>query len=573
MPLVVSPMGGGGGGGGTVTGLTGIEPVEIRGTPTIAPVVIANSGLQFVWDPTGPANNGNIYTSLATIATKAAAFPGPKVVYVRLQQSDQTIPAGAYDFGEQCTFVGDPTDEAQPATLIFPTGVTFADLPNMQDIAFVSTSVNPIVSTASGVDRAYVMTGLASIDAQGAGDFFVDAGGNTISIYMYGESSLSNDGARALIADVAVIYAFDRALLSGNAFFGNLGTTVNRVSAAANISLVQTGGDPLSVQDFEQSFAVKYTPAIAGNWPVVPTHVNTALDELAAKSTTLTQTTFVYDPAGAAGGNVYTSLLLLATAAQAVIGPKTIFVRLRAADRTVPAGAYNFGYDPTFVGDINDSATGVALVWPTGTTLNDFPDELRDLTFRSTSAAPIVSITNAIDRVYRMTGFSAIDSAGAAPFVQDAGVTGTTLVLDDQSGLSNTSARAWTTAGSIFVNVYTFAFATDDAFFGTIDTELNRMSATVNVSLVQTGGAALVLNDESQAQAVRYTPGSAASWQPQPTYVNTALDQVSARLVQGGVTASRPATPIAYESYFDTDIGLPIWWTGATWVNAAGIPA
>jgi len=41
---------------------------------------------------------------------------------------------------------------------------------------------------------------------------------------------------------------------------------------------------------------------------------------------------------------------------------------------------------------------------------------------------------------------------------------------------------------------------------------------------------------------------------------------------QGGATGSRPGTPTAYQSYFDTGLtpARPIWWTGAAWVDAAG---
>lgn len=41
----------------------------------------------------------------------------------------------------------------------------------------------------------------------------------------------------------------------------------------------------------------------------------------------------------------------------------------------------------------------------------------------------------------------------------------------------------------------------------------------------------------------------------------------------GGDTASRPSTPLLYESYFDTDLGsngMPVWWNGTDWVDATG---
>lgn len=39
---------------------------------------------------------------------------------------------------------------------------------------------------------------------------------------------------------------------------------------------------------------------------------------------------------------------------------------------------------------------------------------------------------------------------------------------------------------------------------------------------------------------------------------------------QGGETAGRPIAPELYEMYFDTDLGLPIWYDGTNWVDATG---
>lgn len=40
---------------------------------------------------------------------------------------------------------------------------------------------------------------------------------------------------------------------------------------------------------------------------------------------------------------------------------------------------------------------------------------------------------------------------------------------------------------------------------------------------------------------------------------------------QSGTTAGRPVTNLGVgQYYFDTTLGLPIWWNGSIWVNAAG---
>jgi hypothetical protein len=42
---------------------------------------------------------------------------------------------------------------------------------------------------------------------------------------------------------------------------------------------------------------------------------------------------------------------------------------------------------------------------------------------------------------------------------------------------------------------------------------------------------------------------------------------------QGGTTGQRPVTPVTYQTYFDTTLGIPVWYTGTQWVNAAGVPS
>lgn len=40
-----------------------------------------------------------------------------------------------------------------------------------------------------------------------------------------------------------------------------------------------------------------------------------------------------------------------------------------------------------------------------------------------------------------------------------------------------------------------------------------------------------------------------------------------------GDTASRPSLAlIVGDTFFDTDLGIPIWWDGTQWVNASGTP-
>jgi len=50
-----------------------------------------------------------------------------------------------------------------------------------------------------------------------------------------------------------------------------------------------------------------------------------------------------------------------------------------------------------------------------------------------------------------------------------------------------------------------------------------------------------------------------------------ALDALKALSVPpSGATGARPLGPVVGQPYFDTSLGLPVWWNGADWIDAAG---
>jgi len=42
------------------------------------------------------------------------------------------------------------------------------------------------------------------------------------------------------------------------------------------------------------------------------------------------------------------------------------------------------------------------------------------------------------------------------------------------------------------------------------------------------------------------------------------------RDMMSGTTAQRPAIPVIAQRFYDTTLGIPIWWNGSVWKNAAG---
>ncbi len=103
--------------------------------------------------------------------------------------------------------------------------------------------------------------------------------------------------------------------------------------------------------------------------------------------------------------------------------------------------------------------------------------------------------------------------------------------------------------------------------------------ATVNLVGSQGLGTAVYSGGGVGTTMFVYTDPSAPGGFPvQPALVTTPTvqkyffaDQLNA---SSGVTASRPTLAVTTgQMYFDTDLGTPIWWDGAQWVDATGAPA
>lgn len=65
--------------------------------------------------------------------------------------------------------------------------------------------------------------------------------------------------------------------------------------------------------------------------------------------------------------------------------------------------------------------------------------------------------------------------------------------------------------------------------------------------------------------------GEGATWpKPWANWFTQAFNILNAATLSG-TTADRPTTNLGIgRPYFDTDLGIPIWWDGVSWVDAAG---
>ena len=54
-------------------------------------------------------------------------------------------------------------------------------------------------------------------------------------------------------------------------------------------------------------------------------------------------------------------------------------------------------------------------------------------------------------------------------------------------------------------------------------------------------------------------------------YTDSQIEGIETHPPIGGPTEERPLNPFLYGCYFDTTLGIPIWWDGTKWVDAGGV--
>lgn len=68
----------------------------------------------------------------------------------------------------------------------------------------------------------------------------------------------------------------------------------------------------------------------------------------------------------------------------------------------------------------------------------------------------------------------------------------------------------------------------------------------------------------------RLPPSNGTSGQVLQTNGSGIMSWSNRTVIESGATGSRPASPITGETFFDTTLGIPIWYSGANWVDATG---
>jgi hypothetical protein len=266
----------------------------------------------YVFRPNGIAV-GNIFTTWAALYAATLLTPGPKTIYFDNQAGGVcNIPAGAYDFGLGCNFIGIlPGDgtTSNRVDIICAEGVTFTTpiasiaqarltyngtgvlmtIPAtgkifhfiMRDFARISVNVSGgrLISIPEGAILIFDMYDSAVINAPAAGAFIVDTTGTTVATQF-----LLNCLNTGQVNGVIPINCFRGGAGPSYVFSANrlslfaVGTQVVPLAQQNNMpGGVITVTFPLSAP------VVPYTPLTAARWVApIPTNVQNALDRIAA---------------------------------------------------------------------------------------------------------------------------------------------------------------------------------------------------------------------------------------------------------------------------------------------------
>lgn len=459
----------------------------------------------FVWQPGGVAGDG-VYTTWATLNAATSAVPGAKTVTVDTSLGAAHITAGGPYNVDDITFVG---GIATGVVLInLDAGVTFtAATTNLSLIRCVisSAATATVWTPASGSWTLSLTLSQVLCTAAGA---FVENGFNGGVVAM-AEGSAIGDGTHAVVktdaAGVTTVDAFTGSTVNTNALSGIAGGQVT-VASDASSTVIQTQG--------------------AG-----PTYSFTVIDP---------NGTFIFRPGatGTQNGNVFTTwaaLFATASARASGGGPITVYVDDSAAAAHVTTGTWNVN-NWRFVGNF---AAGETLIFDPGAawTFNAiWLDNGVQLKNTDTVNSPFTPTGTFGDIYMTGDGTAIVAAAGAQPWCSVT-ATGTVQVFMNMDtalgdGVAGHNAFTVPVGGHLTVTVGQRSAVKAHAIAGLgTATVIVAAEGTVATQDVTT----LVTTFDALAAQVAYTPGAGGNWNPVPTLVNAALDQVAASNTAVGV--------------------------------------
>ena len=240
------------------------------------------------------------------------------------------------------------------------------------------------------------------------------------------------------------------------------------------------------------------------------------------------QPTFVFQPGGVAGGNVFTTWAALMAAAALSLGAKWVEYDNTLGACHITAGTWNidlFTFSPAF-----SNGTNRNLIVDVGVVLNFVTVTSYNVAWVNNATATPCIVPNTASQSWRMSSGTLSCGVGAAPMFdcQNGGTLSVTCQVSAQLSTGSGPSIQCDAGGTTVVRLTDFSILQASALTGggTISVQF---ADSATVSQTQPGAVgALTFTPKSLATQVAYTPGTAGNWQPAPTLASAALDQLAA---------------------------------------------
>lgn len=367
----------------------------------------------------GVATSGNVFGTWGDLMTQVASVDGPVTVHIDDDvTSPAPVPAGTHTFPFGAKFQGQsPTVSSRAVAVEFADGAEIVGVWGFEtSLQLVSVSTSPVMTVPP--DAVLVMRDDVHVRADGTAAFFevADASSHILGLF----SATFEAGASPVVSVTAAgafvgITGFDQAIVADDVVSSVAGSTVflGLSTPDSPVSFTQSGvAGTLTTALSSLGERVQYddgavAPPIVGG---TASNVQAAIDAL---KTTGAGPTFVFQPGGAPGANVFTSWTALMSALTAVSGPKWVEMDDRFAAITIPGGGPYDMRDTTVRGRLL-SGTPTIVTVASGAVFENL-ERLEWCRFDWAGAAPAMVVPAGLS-YFRLWGAAVNRTGGTAPF-------------------------------------------------------------------------------------------------------------------------------------------------------------
>jgi hypothetical protein len=262
----------------------------------------------------GGITGGLIVTKWAEVKTFIALRQGAVTVYIDDSLAPAIADAGTTDCQGRVVFTSfAQLENPGPPKLSLPEGAVLKDVRSIQGFLTVEAQANVTPNLLFTNRRSFSLAEGGILLNSGTAPTIRLAGGAFIVITMADSSIFSNAvaGTGSLVdmpvagAQTVLFIVTNSGFTSDNVVTGIVGTTaIFQFDASLGVFPANPGFAGATTKfPIDDAQFVLYMPGVPGNWPVPPTEVAQALDELAARTTQETFGAIIYKPGTPTGGD------------------------------------------------------------------------------------------------------------------------------------------------------------------------------------------------------------------------------------------------------------------------------